>query len=217
MSIFGMKGFATAIAALALTIPATAGTIILGDIVTADGVTTFSGDGISVNPADGTSPDGLRWSSVGATAFTGFTPEDLALSGTFTCSSLCNDTFRVDFVGIGFNPGATVDLSIFGTSTGAALTFSGFASGNESLGSVFTNTTGSFNMSSTPILLANPGNFSGSVFFNLNMGEGTVTLPSASTADVFVNDGSAVPEPGTIAILAACILLLIYMKRLRKA
>jgi hypothetical protein len=44
-----------------------------------------------------------------------------------------------------------------------------------------------------------------------------LTLPAAGTADLVIQPGSAVPEPGTLAIAAACVLVLIYVKRLRKA
>ena len=217
MVALGIKGFAISVAVMALTIPAMGGTIILNDVVDPNGSPTFSGDGISVALTDGTSADGLSWTGAGAEAFTLFTPQDLSFFGTFTCAGLCSDTFEVDFIGAGFLPGATANLSIFGTSTGSSIVFDGFTNSNQSLGSVFQNGSGEFSMASTPILLTNPGNFSASVFFHVDMGEGTVSLPEASSADLFVNDGSAVPEPGTIAILAACILLLIYLKRLRKA
>jgi hypothetical protein len=70
-----------------------------------------------------------------------------------------------------------------------------------------------FTDSSTPLVVNNAGDFSGALY--LNVESGSFNLPNSSTADLIFN--GVVPEPGTLAIAAAALLLLFYVKRLRRA
>jgi hypothetical protein len=149
------------------------------------------------------------------------TANGFGLSGQFSCSDSCYFTFEVDFSGSGYNPGTTAHVSELGTATTFAnTTWSAFVS-NTSIGSTSTNGSGSFNTGqSSPIVVPySGGNFSGEAFFDISMGSpGNLTLYAGSTADlVFRNGSSSVPEPGSLAIGGACIGLLFYIKRRRKA
>jgi hypothetical protein len=209
--------------AIALASVASAGIITITDIVDPNNLTTTSPDGTFVVAPDGTSSDLLSWTGVQAEVFN-FDTSDLSLSGLFVCGSTggnCVDSFAIDFTGTGFGPGTTAFISLVGsTSTSMQLQGSFFQTGvNATTPSAIVNANGStpFDVSSATFAIDNKGSFSGIFFLDINMGNGNFTLPALSTADLVVTPGAAVPEPGTIAIVAACILLLVYVKRLRRA
>jgi hypothetical protein len=207
--------------ALALASVASAGIITITDIVDPNNLLTASPDGTFVKAPDGTASDTLSWTGVEADVFN-FDTSDLALSGFFVCSSTkggCFNTFAVDFTGTGFGPGTTAFISLVGTSTTNLFLEGSFLQNGVNATSpiAIANATGPFNVNSATFSIDNTGSFSGTFFLDINMGIGNFTLPALSTADLIVTPGASVPEPGTIAIVAACVLLLIYVKRLRRA
>jgi hypothetical protein len=220
------RGFALTLALAA--IPVCAGTLTITSIEDPNGNT------VTTNPfalPDGTSNfDTGSWTSVAATVFGG---SDLQLSGNFSCATVCNDYFTVDFTGTGYNPGATAYVSVFTTyALDYGFSLQAIGAGNQTLGQLFENANSSvpivvsaiqsgvnstqpqfFTDSSNPVVVNSAGDFSGVLL--LDVQGGSFSLPSSQTADLIIND--VVPEPGTLAIGAACLLLLVYVKRLRKA
>jgi hypothetical protein len=162
--------------------------------------------------ASGNTTDGLTWSGLGASV----TSNDLALYGSFFCSATCTDFFDIQFIAGTETKYNVAQLSAVGTANGQAFNlFANSRETNQSLGFLQVGNTGlSFNVQSTPSFFSG-GNFSGDLILELMMTSGgRITFPSGSTADLFLNSA---PEPATLAIAAACIALLVYVKRLRKA
>ncbi len=199
------RQMATLAAGLLLSVvPASAGFISINSITGPNG---------SAAGSSGSSVDGLSWNGLGATA----SSNDLALYGSFFCSATCNDYFDVSFfAGTGASTNSA-QLSAVGTANGQAFNlFSYSYQMNQSLGFLQVGNTGlSFDVHSTPVFFGG-GNFSGELILQVMMSNGgRITFPSGSTVDLLLN--GAVPEPATLAIAAACLALLIYVKRLRKA
>jgi hypothetical protein len=229
MNIVASRLLTMGLALASIAIPAAAGTIAITDGFDPNGLMTTSPTGVFVNLPDGVSGDGLTWTGVGATVFNLSGNSDLSFSGAFTCASSCNDTFEIDFTASGFNPGTTSYVSLLGSGVpdfisvqaldGAnqTLGFVSYPSSNITIPSAIGNSTQSFSVASSPVVINSAGDFSGELFFNLQTEAGTITVPPLSSADLIVTNGASVPEPGSLAIAAACLLLFLYVKRLRKA
>jgi hypothetical protein len=207
--------------ALASALPTIAGSLTITDIVDPNGnITSALSPFTSVTIANGFSTsDDLIWTNVGA-QITRLGPTfDLGFYGSVVCSTDggCNDTFEVDFGATGFLSGtnAFVALDGFGSEGMASVQAYGF---NQSLGLLSSNSSSSFSYTSNPILVGNPADSLGEVFVTISLEDGgNLSLPGATSADLIVTEGSGVPEPGTLGIVAACGLLLFYIRRLRKA
>lgn len=166
------------------------------------------------------STNGFTWSGVGASVLTVGSNSRISLAGTFACvtASCFNETFSLSFYFGPVQPGYTANVSLTGNTTALSTVVSlsanrpagslGQVTGNSNISSVFA-------LQSLPIAIGG-GNFSGTMTFTINqMLTGTVTIPPGATGDLLFTS-SSVPEPGTIAIGAACLLLLVYVKTLRK-
>lgn len=213
-----MRNFLTLAAAIAaLAIPAAAGTITLISLTDPNNSVTNSPNGTSVSLTNGTSADGLSWTNTGASVFNGLHHADVALFGSFTCAKSCNDQFALSLATF-ISPGTTGDIQVNGTASPFASidAFLKTGSGGSAIliAQAFGSFTGPFAISSPTFSLGNGGNFSGTFFFNVAMPAGTLDIPQLQTADLLIN---SVPEPSTIAIVAGSILLLVYVKRLRRA
>jgi len=214
-----MKIWLLTLLAAAVALPTVAATFTITDIVDPNGgITNSVSPFTSVLIPDGASGDGLLWTGVGAEIGNFGSYLDLGFFGSFECvSSGCSDQFTVDYVATGFLSGTTTNVALYGTGDAG---FISAEAGNSSLGYVSANASSSFGTSSIPVLVGNPADFSGEFLISISMaGNSSVSLPTSSTADLVVTPGlqSGVPEPGTLAIVAACGLLLLYVKRLRKA
>jgi hypothetical protein len=206
--------------ALASALPTIAGSFTITDIVDPNGnITNALSPFTSVTITNGFSTsDDLGWANVGAQITTLGPTFDLGFYGSFVCSTDggCSDTFEVDYGATGFLSGtnAFVALDGYGSGGGASLQALG---ANQSLG--YLSSSGlSFSITSSPILVGSPADFSGEMFVTISLADGgNLSLPGATSADLIVTQGSGVPEPGTLWIVAACGLLLFYIRRLRKA
>jgi hypothetical protein len=216
-----MKTWFFTLFSFALALPTVAATFTLTDITNPNGGTTNAVSPFtSVNIPNGTAGDGLAWTNVGAQ----INPDgpggvDLGFYGSFSCPTVggCSDTFEVDYSAAGYLSGTTTYVALNGFGSGAFTQVQAFGFGNQSLGYISTNAS-EFSVSSNPILLGSPSDSSGALLISIALQDGgTVNLPGGVTADLLVTQGSGVPEPGTLAIVAACGLLLFYVKRLRKA
>lgn len=209
--------------AFASALPTVGASLTLTDIIDPNGVMTSAlSPFTSLSIPGGTSSDDLLWYSAGAQISTVGPALDLGFSGTFVCEGMnsCSDTFEVDYGATGYLSGTTTYVALSGFTTEGFVSGDALGGLNQTLGYTYTNTSGPFSISSTPILVSNPANFSGEFFVTISLPGGNTTyLSSGSTADLLVTpgSGSGVPEPGTLAIVAACGLLLFYVKRLRKA
>ena len=230
MNIVASRLLTLGLALASIAIPAAAGTIAITDGFDPNGLMTTSPTGAFVNLPDGVSGDGLTWTGVGATVFNISGNSDLSFSGTFTCASSCNDTFEIDFAASGFNPGTTSYVSLLGSglpdfisvqaldsANNQTLGYVSYPASNATIPLAIGNTSPAFSASSTPVVINSAGDFSGELFFNLQTSAGTITVPPLSSADLIVTNGASVPEPGSLAIAAACLILFLYVKRLRKA
>jgi len=228
MNIVASRLLTAGLAFASIAIPAAAGTIAITEGFDPNGLMTASPNGLFVNLPTGLSADGLTWNGVGASVFNVSGNSDLSFSGTFTCASSCNDTFEIDFTATGFNPGATSYVSLFGTgvpdfisvqafANNQTLGFASYPTSNITIPLAIGNSSLPFSAASSPIVINSAGDFSGELIFNLQTGAGTITVPPLSSADLIVTDAASVPEPGSLAIAAACLILFLYVKRLRKA
>jgi len=155
-----------------------------------------------------------------ATVTTTSTFSNLAFSGAFGCNVACNDTFRVTFTVTGLAADSIGSVSLAGTANTSHITDLTIvnAGTKQIVTETFANTSGSFSTQSDPASMGSFGNSTSfTMRFNLQMGPGNLSVPAGSTADFLVTTAPAVPEPATFSILAACVLLFIYVKRLRRA
>jgi hypothetical protein len=200
-------------------VPTFATTFTITDITDPNGVTTNAKSPFTfvLIPNGTASSDGLVWTGVGAGITTFSSVTDLGFFGNFSCPTVsgCSDTFEVDFGATGFASGTTAFVALHGSSSNGSASLQVFG-GNQSLGFVSSNSS-TINVTSSSILVGNPANFSGDMLINITLANGgTLNLPGGTTADLVTTQGSA-PEPGTLGIVAACGLLLFYVRRLRKA
>jgi hypothetical protein len=231
MNIVASRLLTLGLAFASIAIPAAAGTIAIVDGFDPNGLQTNSPNGAFVNLPNGISADGMSWNGVGAVAFNVSGNSDLSFSGMFTCASVCDDTFEIDFTGTGFNPGTTSYVSLVGSGVPDFISVQALSSNNQTFGYVSypslnitvlqtiqaIGNSSVFNVASSPVVINNAGDFSGELFFNLQMEAGTINVPPLSSADLIITNGASVPEPGSLAIAAACLILFLYVKRLRKA
>jgi hypothetical protein len=207
--------------ALASALPTIAGSFTITDIVDPNGnITNALSPFTSVTITNGFSTsDGLGWSNVGAQITTLGPTFDLGFYGEFACSTPggCTDTFEVDYGATGFLSGTNAFVALDGFGSEGSVFLQAYGA-NQSLGFLASNASSSFSMTSSPILVGSPADFSGQMYVTISLEDGgNLSLPGATSANLIVTQGSGVPEPGTLGIVAACGLLLFYIRRLRKA